>query len=75
MNKHRRSELKNAIVLLSQALQIVTSVCDEEQDALFNIPENLQNSEMYEKIEQTVEELQEAVEHMEQAEENLSNIL
>jgi len=50
-------------------------VCDEEQDALFNIPENLQNSEMYEKIEQTVEELQEAVEHMEQAEENISNIL
>ena len=75
MNKHRRSELKNAIVLLSQALQIVTFVCDEEQDALSNIPENLQNSEMYAKIEQTVDELQEAMEHMEQAEENLNNIL
>lgn len=75
MNKHRRSELKKAYTLLSQALHIINSVHDDEQDVLSNIPENLQNSEMYENIEHAVDELQEAIDHIETAEENLNNIL
>ena len=47
MNKHRRNKLSEAIGYLDNALQIISDVRDDEQDALDNIPENLQQSDRY----------------------------
>ena len=52
--------LKTAIPLLDRAYDVVYGVLDGEQDALDNIPENLQSSSRYEKIEDAISSLEEA---------------
>lgn len=73
MNKQRRLKLKEALVLLEKALHMVSSVKDDEQDALDNFPENLQNSERYTAMENAIDELEEAIEKIEEATENINN--
>lgn len=74
MNKKRRDILyKSAIPLLEQAKSILERVVSDEEDALDNIPENLQESERYEKIEDAVDNLNEAVENIGDAIENIDN--
>ena len=60
MNKNRRQSLRNAIKLLTDASTLIESVCDDEEDALSNTPENLQNTERYENMENAVDCLNEA---------------
>ena len=67
MNDKRRSGLKSAIDLLIRASEIVSSVKDDEEDALDNMPENLQASDRYEKMEDAVAALEEAEESIESA--------
>lgn len=67
MNDKRRSSLKSAIDLLIRASEIVSSVKDDEEDALNNMPENLQESDRYEKMEDAVAALEEAEESIENA--------
>ena len=45
MNNKRRKELRRAIDMIETALNIVNSVKDEEEDAMYNYPENLQGTE------------------------------
>lgn len=64
MNKARRNELakiKDVIEIERGKLQIV---CDEEQDTMMNIPENLQECERYYNMEAYVEFMEEAIEHL-----------
>lgn len=64
MNKARRNELakiKDVIEIERGKLQIV---CEEEQDAMMNIPENLQECERYYDMEAYVEFMEEAIEHL-----------
>lgn len=63
MNRRRRDLLKVAISCLEQASSIIERVYDEESDSLDNIPENLQNSSRYERIEDAVSILDEAMDH------------
>lgn len=74
MNKQRRIRLRESNTLLAKALQIVNAVKDEEQDALDNFPENLQNSERYTAMENAIDELEEAIDYIEQASESLNNL-
>lgn len=60
--------------MLIKALQIVNAVKDEEQDALDNFPENLQNSERYTAMENAIDDLEEAIDCIEQASERLNNV-
>lgn len=71
MNNKKRESLKYADTLLEQASEIVIKVLDEEQDCLDNMPENLQASEKYERMESAVEKLEEAMEHIEGAKYNI----
>ncbi|MDO4562210.1 MAG: hypothetical protein Q4C12_00090 [Clostridia bacterium] len=73
MNKQRRIRLGESCSLLEQALRIVTTVRDQEQDALDNFPENLQNSERCTTMEHAIDELEEAIENIEQAAESINN--
>lgn len=67
MNNKRRQKLSEVKALLSRAYNITDSVLDEEQDALDNMPENLESSSKYEKIEEAVGNLESALEKIEDA--------
>ena len=75
MNKKRRSALRAARSSLEKTLFGVTSVLEEEQDCLDNIPENLQSGEKYEDAESKIENLQEAVSQIENAIENIDEAI
>lgn len=62
MNKIRRKEIAKAIELIEQAREILEAVNDEEQEALDNMPENLQGSERYEYSEECISTLEDAIE-------------
>lgn len=75
MNKQKRTKLKEADSLLIIAKNLISSVKDQEQDALDNCPENLQNSERYTVMENVVDELDEAIESIDRASESINNTI
>lgn len=62
INAKRREMLKRAVSMLKTASATVSSAIDAEEDALDNIPENLQGSERYEKMEESIDLLNDASE-------------
>lgn len=62
MNNKRRIALRQAIRLLTKASDILQSAADEEQDALDNIPANLEGSSLFDTMSQNVETLEDAAE-------------
>ena len=67
MNSEKRTVLKNAISLLERVIVSVDSVCDKEQDAIDNYPENLQSTDVYGAMENAVENLEDALERLDEA--------
>lgn len=57
MNKQRRANLSQALTYLKAAMEIVNDVKRDEEDAMNNMPENLQESERYYILEENVEAL------------------
>lgn len=70
MNETKRKSLREALSLISRAI-ITEGVCDKEQDALDNCPENLQSTDRFEAMESAVENLNDAVEKLEEAKSNI----
>lgn len=73
MNTKKRNALKQASCFLDRAINLITSVTDAEQDALDNIPENLQYSARAEKMEDAISLLDDAVESIEEAKEKIES--
>lgn len=71
MNNKRRDLLKLAVGLLKQASGHVDRALEAEQDCLDNMPENLQFSEKYEKMEAAIENLEAAIESIDSAMESI----
>ena len=71
MNNQKREKLKLAREYLSKASGIVSSVLDNEQDCLDNMPDNLQYSDKYEKMETAISKLEEGLDNIEASEECL----
>lgn len=67
MNKERRGQIQKAINLMTDAKDILEDVKSEEEDALSNIPENLQTSDRYYESEAAVDALGEAVDGLDSA--------
>lgn len=67
VNETKRKSLRDALSLISRAIIITESVCNKEQDAMDNLPENLQCTERFEAMENAVDNLNDAVEKMEEA--------
>lgn len=67
MNKKRRELLQSAKPFLIQAASIIEQAAEQESDCLDNIPESLQDTDKYEKMEKAVENLEAALEHIESA--------
>ena len=73
MNNKRRKELRRAIDMIETALNILNSVKDEEEDAMYNYPENLQGAEAYEKMEVAVDTMEEVTSAIEDGVDSLNN--
>lgn len=71
MNDNRRKNLKRALSMLESANQIISQAADQEQDSLDNLPESLQSSEQYEKMEDAVSLLESAIEDIDSASDKL----
>lgn len=67
MNKKRRELLKSAMPFLTHAANIIERAAAQESDCLDNVPESLQDTDRYEKMERAVENLEAALEHIESA--------
>lgn len=71
MNDKRRSRISKAVSMLESAFSIIEAVRDEEQGCLDNMPENLECSERYEKMENAVDKLDDAISSIEEAKDAL----
>ena len=74
MNKDRRRRLGNAFDLMAKAEEIINSVMEEEQEALDNLPENLQDGERGEEMEEYIETLEEIIEYLQDAQTEIADI-
>lgn len=59
--------------MIETALDIVNSVKDEEEDAMYNYPENLQGTETYENMEVAVDTMGEVTSAIEDGVDSLNN--
>ena len=73
MNNKKRKRLYEAGSHLETVLFIVNEVLSDEQDCLDNIPENLEYSDQYEKIENAVDKLEDVVQGIEDIKDLLSD--
>lgn len=71
MNKQRRTSIRRAESYLDLAVSLVQGALYEEQDALDNMPENLQTSERYEAMEDAVDNLEDALSSLREAKDYL----
>jgi hypothetical protein len=67
MNDERRKKLQVAASALSDACAIVEEIMDEEQEALDNLPEGMQQGEKGEKMGAAIGALNEAKDSIESA--------
>lgn len=65
--------MSKAVKMLGNCLDIVSIAADQEQYSLDNIPENLQESALYEKMEDAVSDLEDACNDIEEAIECINN--
>lgn len=72
MNRRRRERLKEALRSIEAIAAILQGVCDSEENALENYPENLQGTEKFEKMEEAVEHLNEAIDRLDATKEEIS---
>lgn len=67
MNANRRKEIQRAVDMLEEAKSILENCRDEEQDALDNMPESLQESERGQKMEEYIDQLDNAISSVEES--------
>lgn len=75
MNKQRRKALQKIVDILIEQNDILEAVKDEEQDAMDNVPESLQESEKYEAMEEAVDSMDDAMSNLQDIIESLSEII
>lgn len=75
MNRSRREQLNSALQLLSRAESTISQVCDEEQDSLNSMPENLQSGDRYTAMENAVDCLSDAIDSVQEAAEYVQSAI
>lgn len=61
--------------VLTQAANIIERAAEQESDCMDNMPESLQDTDRYEKMERAVESLESALEHIESAKDCLDEAI
>lgn len=67
MNKLRRKWIEKVVDALTESLGEIESIQSEEEEYRDNIPENLQESERYERADEACENLEAAYNSLEEA--------
>ena len=71
LNRKRREILKTANSHLAEAKRLVERAQEQEADALDGIPENMTNTDKYEKMENAADLLEDAASDIEEAMEKI----
>lgn len=74
MNEKKRSKLRTAIKYADMIIEIADQVAEQENDAMDNMPENLQYSERYERMENAVNCLESVSDAMGQVKDLLEGV-
>lgn len=72
MNDKRRKALRRADSLLERAYSIVEFALEQEQDCVDNIPESFQSTDMYERMENSIDNLESAADRINDAREKIT---
>lgn len=75
MNKHRRDVARSIRNTLINALETAHNLMDEEQEAIDNMPENLQDSQRGQAMQDAVDALDNAIGFIEEAGDYLKEII
>ncbi len=75
MNKLRRKSLQKIFDKLSDLMEEIESIRDEEDESRENMPENLHGSERYEQSETASYNMDEAIERISSACDSIESIL
>lgn len=75
MNKERRKEIQVVINRIEELKSDLETIVEDEQAYLDSIPENLMNSERYERAEDAVGNLESAMDSLNDAEEALEEAM
>lgn len=71
MNKQRRTKVRIAILELQDIIEYLREIGSEEQDALYNMPDNLQDTDRYLQMEANVEVFDDLIDYIENAIEDM----
>lgn len=74
MNRERRKRIMQLAEKLSEVRTSLESILEEEEDAFYNMPESLQESERGEQMQEYIETMEEAISNIEEIESNLEEI-
>jgi len=74
LNEKKRSKLRTAIKYADMIIEIADQVAEQENDAMDNMPENLQYSERYERMENAVNCLESVSDAMGQVKDLLEGV-
>lgn len=66
MNKSRRKQIESVIGKLEEIKSEIDMIREEEQDCLWNMPENLQNSDRYQMSEEAVSNMEGAMDDLDE---------
>lgn len=75
MNKQRRKKIEEAYKLMTDALVLLNYVRDEEQEALDNLPENLQDSKRADDYTDNIDQLDYSIGNLEDAMNDLEELI
>lgn len=75
MNKDRRKRIRSVIQTIQNCADIVDNIRDEEETAMDNLPENIQESDRYTAMEDAVAYLEEAGEALSEAIQNMEGAI
>ena len=75
MNKQRRKEIEIAYQKVADALAVLNNCRDEEQEALDNLPENLQFSKRADDLTDNIDQLEYAIGNLEDALNDIEDLI
>lgn len=66
MNSKRRTQLDGLTVKLREVQNILGILCDQEQESMENMPESLQESDRYYKMDEAVDNMTSAIDKIDE---------
>lgn len=75
MNNKRRARLHNIINSIERISEQISFIADEELDSLENMPENLSDSERFERMEDNADKLNDAYVQLDSVAELISEVI